>query len=132
MTTVDPWHTNISPDVARIFGHTNLDVRNHINNFKAILPVVPEEPNILVGNTGYWDRHGSITAPRYGQTTDSIGRPMFFIGDNVIIQRYNIGETLIFYERDQHWCHHVADDEDVQRWATEVNQWKLNNESKTK
>lgn len=61
MTTIDPWHTNSS-------------VRNYLNNFKTMLHVVPQETNIKVGNTGYWDRTGPLTAPRYGQTTDDIGK----------------------------------------------------------
>jgi len=118
---VDPWHTNISPDGARIFGHYNNKTHEFIEMALNKLPEIQMETGIKVGFTGYWDCIDEIKSSRYGKTTDTEGRLMFFIDNHVIMQRYNGADTLIFYDRDsERRCHSVAYDENVQLWKSKL------------
>ena len=118
---VDKWHTNISDDAAKLFGHYNSDSRNFIDMALNKLPEIPMEKAIVVGCTGYWDLVGDISSPRYGRTVDSEGRLMFFIDNHVIMQRYTSADTLIFYNRDsEDWHHSLAYKEDEEGWISKL------------
>lgn len=118
---LDPWHTNIDTTVAKLFGHINANTRSFIKFAQETLPKISVQTSIKVGSTGYWDKVDEITAPRYAQTTDSVGRAMLFIDSDVIMERYNGGDTLIYYNRDNNiWSHSVACTEDIQGWLEKL------------
>lgn len=120
------WHTTIGTDTAKLFGHNNIKTRVYIDYFLKTLPKIQPDPLIIVGFTGYWDKMGDITAPRYAQTIDSFGRPMFFIDEHVIIQRYTISETLIYYNRTGKWENKLADSINNINWYNKVLKWGNN------
>ena len=111
-------------EVWRMFGHENADKRAFIEILEKTLPVVESPTSIRVGWTGYWDKVGEITVPQYCQTTDEVGRGMFFIGDNVIMQRYLKGDTLIYYSRTNGWSNQMVRDEHMQVWLSELSTCK--------
>ncbi len=121
---LEVWNTTIDANTASMLGHTNTERRGHINYFLEKLPKVDPDPNITVGCTGYWDKKGEITAPLYAQTTDSTGRPMFFIDNNVIIQRYTTTDSLVYYNRDGDWSHTFANALMVGIWREKVLKWE--------
>ncbi len=102
------------------FGHINSSTRELINMMKEKLPKIETPTAIKVGSTGYWYKIGEIIAPKYAQTTDTVGRGMFFVGDVVIIQRYLRADTLIYYNRKGKWVFEVANSNDIKQWRKEI------------
>ncbi len=102
------------------FGHINDSTREFISLMEEKLPKIDSPSSIEVGPTGYWDKVGEIVAPSYAQTTDGVGRGMFFVDNIVIMQRYLKGDTLIYYSQSGHWEHTVASGTNIAEWREKV------------
>ena len=103
-----------------LFGHINSSTRGLIDMIKEKLPKIKTPATIKVGNTGYWNKIGEIIAPKYAQTTDTVGRGMFFVGNVVIIQRYIRADSLVYYNRKGKWEHEFACSDDIKQWRNEI------------
>ncbi len=122
------WHyMGGDSELWKMFGHINDDTRSFIETMKKILPVVDTPTSICVGWTGYWDKVGEITEPRFCQTTDKSGRGMFFVGDSIIMQRYLKGDTLIYYLRDKPWVNNTASKEQIRGWQAALSTFVATN-----